>query len=107
MPATVPPAIELRIFWFHATLVHNATFPTLVVVTLVLVAVVFPAWAIGHAVGTSSATFMAIGRSKARWIGWMIALFLSGDFSSLLVALYYLLRVRPQLRRAPLLPTVK
>lgn len=91
--------ISLRVLWFHVTLLHGQSPPTLVSVVLVSVAIVVPAWAIGHAVGTPSANFTTIGRSKFRWIGWMVALFLLGDFLSLLVAIYYLIRVRPQLRR--------
>lgn len=99
--------IALRILWFHVTLLHGTTTPTAIFVALVLVAVIFPAWAIGHAVGTPKATFASLGRSKGRWIGWMVALFLLGDFSSLLLAVYYLIRIRPQLRRAGLATPVQ
>lgn len=102
MPAIANSTFALRIFWFHVTLMHGVTAPTLLVVASVLVAVIFPAWAIGHAVGTPKAVFASLGKSKGRWIGWMVALFLLGDFSSLILALYYLIRIRPQLRRAQL-----
>ena len=91
--------ISLRVLWFHLTVLHGQSPPALVSVVLVSVAIVVPAWAIGHAVGTPSENFTTIGRSKFRWIGWMVALFLLGDFLSLLVAIYYLIRVRPQLRK--------
>jgi hypothetical protein len=100
MTSTAVSTIAIRILWFHVTLLHGQSPPTLVAIALVSVAVIAPAWAIGHAVGTPNATFTSIGRSKARWIGWMLALFLIGDFLSLLVAVYYLLRVRPQIRHA-------
>lgn len=98
--AVTGSTISIRILWFHVTLLHGGSPPTLVVVALVLVAVVFPAWAIGHAVGTPQSTFASIGRSKSRWIGWMLVLFLIGDFTSLLLAVYYLLRIRPELHRS-------
>lgn len=99
MAVLADSTIALRILWFHVTLLHGQSTPTLVAIALIAVAVIIPAWAIGNAVGTPSATFAAIGRSKGKWIGWMIALFLFGDFLSLLVAVYYLINVRPQIRR--------
>jgi hypothetical protein len=100
MAVIADSTIALRILWFHVTLLHGQSTPTLLALALIAVAVIIPAWAIGNAVGTPSGTFTAIGRSKGKWIGWMVALFLFGDFLSLLVAVYYLMRVRPQIRRA-------
>jgi hypothetical protein len=100
MVATAISTLAIRIFWFHVTLLHGAGLPSLIAVVLVVVAVVFPAWAIGHAVGTPESTFNSLGRSKGRWIGWMVALFVLGDISGLLLAIYYLVRVRPQIRCA-------
>ena len=68
----------------------------LLMVLLVLVATVLPAWAIGHAVGTRRFTFSALGRSKA-WVTWLVLLFVFGDFAGFLLAIYYLTKVRPQL----------
>ena len=93
MAVIADSTIALRILWFHVTLLHGQSTPTLLALALIAVAVIIPAWAIGNAVGTPSGTFTAIGRSKGKWIGWMVALFL-------LVAVYYLMRVRPQIRRA-------
>jgi hypothetical protein len=100
MALVADSTIALRILWFHVTLLHGQSPPTLVAVALITVAVIVPAWAIGNAVGTPSATFTSIGRSKGKWIGWMVALFVFGDFLSLLVAVYYLIRVRPLLHDA-------
>jgi len=100
MALVADSTIALRILWFHVTLLHGQSPPTLIAVALIAVAVIIPAWAIGNAVGTPSATFTSIGRSKGKWIGWMVALFLFGDFLSLLVAAFYLIRVRPQIRDA-------
>ena len=85
-----------------AALVYSSTSGTLgsvLAVLLVLLAACIPAWAIGHAVGTSRKTFELQGRSKTKWVAWMSVLFLAGDFAGFVVAIWYLTKVRPGLNR--------
>jgi hypothetical protein len=72
---------------------------TIAPIFLLLIAILIPAWAIINAVRTPKSTFTSLGRSKGRWVVSMIILFLIGDVSLLLVPIYYLVRVRPQLNR--------
>lgn len=69
----------------------------LLLFALAITAVVVPIWAIAHAVSTPRSTFSSIGRSKTRWVAWLIVLFLLGDVTGFFVALYYVIRVRPRL----------
>lgn len=100
MIATSSSTIAVRILWHYVTVFHGGESANLLSLALVAVAVILPAWAIGHAVGTPNSTFDLLGSSKRRWIGWMVALFLLGDASGLVLAVYYLARIRPLLRRA-------
>lgn len=80
-----------------AVFVTNSGGPiTLILVFVVLAAVIAPAWAIGHAVGTSRSDFEQLGRSKRAWVGWLTVLFLAGDLLGLILAAYYLIVIRPQ-----------
>jgi fumarate reductase subunit D len=90
--------------WVHflgrrLVVAHGGVPATVAPVLLLLVGVLIPAGALINAVRTPRSAFTAIGRSKVRWIVSMLVLFLIGDASFLIVPLYYLLRVRPQLRR--------
>ena len=90
--------------WVHflgrrLVVAHGGVPATVAPVLLLLVGVLIPAGALINAVRTPRSAFNAIGRSKVRWIVSMLVLFLIGDASFLIVPLYYLLRVRPQLRR--------
>jgi energy-converting hydrogenase Eha subunit H len=77
----------------------SGTLGSVLAVLLVLLAASIPAWAIGHAVGTSRKIFELQGRSKAKWVAWMSVLFLAGDVGGLVVAIWYLTKVRPGLNR--------
>jgi len=86
-----------RIFGQRIVFEHGGSFATIAFLVLVVIGIVFPVWAIGHAIVTPKSAFRSLGKSKGRWIGTMIALFLLGDLSVLLPAIYYLIRIRPQL----------
>ena len=92
--------------WFASTvgfmtaIVYTSTSGTLgsvLAILLVALAACIPAWAIGHAVGTSRQIFELQGRSKTKWVAWMSVLFLAGDFAGFVVAIWYLTKVRPGL----------
>ncbi len=89
--------LGIRILWFHIDLYHGGDLASLLTVVLVLVAVGLPIWAIASAIGTPRATFTALGRKKSRWVGWMITMFLLGDAFGLILAIYYLVNIKPQL----------
>jgi hypothetical protein len=97
MKTLASSSVGLRILFFRVTIVHGVLVPTVVGAVLLVAAFFIPAWAVGHPVGTPAATFRTLDRSKRRWVGWMIALFVLGDVSGLLLAVYYLARIRPRL----------
>lgn len=86
-----------RIFGHRVDFLHGGSLVTVTFLALVVVVALLPVWAIGHAFMTQKSVFTSLGRSKVRWIVSMIALFLLGDLSVLLLAAFYLIRVRPQL----------
>ena len=86
-----------RLFGFHVAFRQGGMFAIIAFVALIVMGIIFPVWAIGHAFIIPKSVFRSLGRSKVRWIGSMIALFLLGDLSVLLLAVYYLVRIRPQL----------
>ena len=62
---------------------------------LVVVALVVLAWALGHAVGTPAWAYAEVGRTKWHWVLAMTALTLANDTTVVILALYFLIRVRP------------
>ena len=66
-------------------------------IVLLLFAVFIPGWALINAVRTPQSSFTALGRRRSRWVAALALLFLIPDASFLVVPIYYLLRVRPQL----------
>ncbi|MBW4078399.1 MAG: hypothetical protein HIU84_07815 [Acidobacteria bacterium] len=93
------PTVWVRLLGHHFELARGGIPATIAPTVLLLIGVVIPAWAIINAMRTPKGTFASLGRSKSRWVVSMIILFLIGDASLLLVPIYYLLRVRPQLNR--------
>ena len=68
--------------------------------SVLVVVVVVLAWAFGHLVGTPAWAFADVGRAKWHWVLAMTLLFLATDTTIVVVALYYLARVRPRLNDA-------
>ena len=98
MLATITQStLTVRVLLLHLTVARGGTVVGVIVLLLVVVAVVASAWAIGHAVGTPERAFHAIGRSKWRWVVTMVVLLAAGDVTAMVVALYYLTRVRARL----------
>lgn len=89
--------ITLRVLFGTWTIAHGGAAVGLVGSLLVASVLVVSAWAIGHAVGTPSRDFHAIGRTKWRWVAAMVASLAVGDVIALAIVLYYVLRVRPRL----------
>jgi hypothetical protein len=56
-----------------------------------------PGWVIFSAIRTPKSTFASVGRSKSRWVAFLVIVVLIGDASLWLVPIYFLVRVRPQL----------
>ncbi len=67
---------------------------------LIATTLVTLAWALASVVGTPSATFAQLGRRKWRWVAALVVLASMGDATAALVALYYLIRVRPRVNEA-------
>ena len=98
MLATITQStLTVRVLLLHLTIARGGTIVGVIGSLLVVVAVVASAWAMGHAVGTPERVFHSIGRSKWRWVVAMVVLLAAGDATALVVALYYLTRVRPRL----------
>ncbi len=91
--------VSVRFLGHHFVVARGGVPATIAPIVLLLVGISIPAWAIINAMRTPKSTFTSLGRSKGRWVASMIILFLIGDASFLLVPIYYLLRVRPQLSR--------
>ncbi len=91
--------VSVRLLGHHFVVAHGGLSARITLILLLLVGILLPAWAIIHVTRTPKSTFTSLGRSKGRWVASMIVLFLIGDASFLLVPIYYLLRVRPQLNR--------
>lgn len=87
----------LRIFGHRLVFAHGGSYAMIAFLALIVIGIVLPLWAIGHAVFTPKWAFKSLGRSKVRWILAMAVLFLLGDLSVLLPAIYYFIRIRPQL----------
>lgn len=97
MATIVRSTYWFRIFGHHIDFAQNGSYATIAFHALIVIGIVFPVWAIGHAIVTPKSAFRSLGKSKGRWIGVMIVLFLLGDLSVLLPAIYYLIRILPQL----------
>ena len=91
--------VSVRFLGHHFVVARGGIPATVAPIALLLVGILIPASAIINALRTPKSTFTSLGRSKGRWVASMIILFLIGDASFLLVPIYYLLRVRPQLNR--------
>ena len=91
--------VSVLLLGHHYVVARGGISATVASILLLLFAVFIPAWAIINAIRTPKSTFTSFGRSKGRWVVSMIILFFIGDASFLLVPIYYLLRVRPQLNR--------
>lgn len=95
-PRSANTTATARLFGHNLVVAHGEASPFAL---MVMFFVVFwmPGWAIVNAATTPKTTFSSLGRSKGRWVASMVVLFLIGDASLVLVPMYYLLRVRPQL----------
>jgi len=71
-----------------------------VMALLVIASALVPFGAFFAAVRVSSAAYAAVGRSKVRWAVALAGLLIVKDLSVVIVAVYFLLRVFPSLRRA-------
>ena len=91
--------VSIRLFGHHFVVAHGGVSATIALIVLLLIGISLPGWAIIHASRTPKSTFSSLHRSKGRWVASMVILFLIGDVSLLIVPLYYLIRVRPQLNR--------
>ena len=91
--------VWVRFLGHHFVVARGGIPATIAPIALLLAGILIPASAIINATRTPKSTFTSLGRSKGRWVASMIILFLIGDASFLLVPIYYLLRVRPQLNR--------
>ena len=91
--------VWIRFLGHHVIVARGGVFATITPIVLLLVGLLLPAWAIIHASRTPKSAFTSLGRSKGRWIVSLIILFLVGGASFLLLPIYYLIRIRPQLHR--------
>ncbi|MBW4078095.1 MAG: hypothetical protein HIU84_06235 [Acidobacteria bacterium] len=91
--------VSIRLFGQHVVVAHGGVSATIALIVLLLIGISLPGWALIHASRTPKSTFTSLDRSKGRWVASMVILFLIGDASLLIVPLYYLIRVRPQLNR--------
>lgn len=96
--STADSTVWIR-FLGHHVVVARGAFATIAPVLLLPIGILLPAWAIIHASRTPKSTFTSLGRSKGRWVVSMIVVFLVGDAAFLLLPIYYLIRIRPQLHR--------
>ena len=95
-PRSANTTASARLFGHNLVVAHGGT-STFALMVMFFVGFWVPGWAIVNAIRTPKSTFASLGRSKARWVASMVILFLIGDASLVLVPIYYLLRVRPQL----------
>ncbi len=91
--------VSVRFLGHHFVVARGGITAAIAPIALLLVGILIPASAIINAMRTPKSTFTSLGRSKGRWVASMIILCLIGDASFLLVPIYYLLHVRPQLNR--------
>ena len=86
----------VRLFDHHFVVAHGAMTPFAFMVTF-FIGLWVPGWAILSAIRTPKSTFASVGRSKNRWVTFMVVAVLLGDAALWLVPIYYLVRVRSQL----------
>ncbi len=94
-PRSAATTATTRLFGHHVVVAHGGA-TTFALMVMFFIELWVPGWAIVSAIRTPKSTFAALGRSKGRWVASMVILFLIGDASLVLVPIYYLLRVRPQ-----------
>ncbi|NNN02966.1 MAG: hypothetical protein HKL87_03100 [Acidimicrobiaceae bacterium] len=95
-PRSANTTVSARLFGHNLVVAHGGA-STFALMVMFFVGFWVPGWAIVNAIRTPKSTFASLGRSKARWVASMVILFVIGDASLVLVPIYYLLRVRPQL----------
>lgn len=86
----------VRLLDHHFVVAHGAMTPFAFMVTF-FIGVWVPGWAIFNSIRTPKTTFASAGRSKSRWVGFLVVVVLIGDAALWLVPIYYLVRVRSQL----------
>jgi hypothetical protein len=89
--------VWIRFLGHHFIVARGGVFATIAPIVLLLVGILVTAWAIIEAFRTPKSAFTSLGRSKGRWVASLVILFLVGDAAFLLLPIYYLIRVRPQL----------
>jgi len=89
--------VWVRFLGHHFIVARGGVFATIAPIVLLLIGILVPAWAIIDAFRTPKSAFTSLGRSKGRWVASMVILFFVGDAAFLLLPIYYLIRVRPQL----------
>ncbi len=93
-------SIFIQLLGVHVTVITGGEAVATVGSVLIAVIVVMLAWAFGHLVGTPAWAFADVGRVKWHWVLAMTLLFIATDTTILILALYYLTRVRPRLNAA-------
>jgi hypothetical protein len=91
--------VWIQLFGHHVIVARGGILATIAPIALLPILILLPAWAIIDASRTPKSAVISLGRSKGRWVVSMIILFLVGDVSVLLLPIYYLIRIRPQLHR--------
>jgi hypothetical protein len=91
--------VWIQFLGHHFVVARGGIFATIAPIVLLPILILLPAWAIIDASRTPKSAFTSLGRSKGRWVVSMIILFFVGDVSVLLLPIYYLIRIRPQLQR--------
>ena len=100
MAGLATTSIVIQFLGVHVTVITGGGAVATTGSVLVAVIVVVLAWAFGHLVGTPAWAFADVGRAKWHWVLAMTLLFLATDTTIVIVALYYLVRVRPRLNDA-------
>lgn len=85
-----------RLLDHHFVVAHGAMTPFAFMVTF-YIGLWVPGWAILSVTRTPKSTFASVGRSKSRWVAFMVVAVLLGDAALWGVPIYYLVRVRTQL----------
>lgn len=87
---------SMRLFGHHFVVAHGGS-TTIALALMFFIGLWLPGWSLINAIRTPKSVFRSIGRSKVLWVVALVIVFLVADASLVLVSLYYLLRVRPQL----------
>ena len=95
-PRSAGTAEFVRLLDHYFFVAHGAMTPFAFMVTF-FIGVWVPGWAIFNSIRTPKSTFASVGRSRSRWVAFMVIVVLIGDASLWLVPIYFLVRVRPQL----------